>query len=189
MTRPLRADALRNKEKLLTVAATAFSEDGVDVPLETIAARAGVGVGTLYRHFPHRNALIEAAYRHEVERLCDAAPELLSSCVPASEALREWMHAFVHYAGTKKGMAEALRSVVGSDTTLLGHTRSQIVAALRVLLTAGAQDGSLRSDADPEDVMRAMGGVWNVGPGPDWEDQVRRLLALLIDGLRYGAPR
>ena len=95
----------------------------------------------------------------------------------------------MHYAGTKKGMADALRSVVGSDTTLLGHTRSQIVAALRVLLTAGAQDGSLRSDADPEDVMRAMGGVWNVGPGPDWEDQVRRLLALLIDGLRYGAPR
>ena len=189
MTRPLRADALRNKEKLLTVAATAFSEDGVDVPLETIAARAGVGVGTLYRHFPHRNALIEAAYRHEVERLCDAAPELLSSCVPAAEALREWVHAFVHYAGTKKGMADALRSVVGSDTTLLGHTRSQIVSALRVLLTAGAQDGSLRSDADPEDVMRAMGGVWNVGPGPDWEDQVRRLLALLIDGLRYGASR
>lgn len=186
MARPQRADAQRNHDKLLAVAVAAFTDQGADVPMETIAAEAGVGVGTLYRHFPNRNALIEAAYRHEVEQLCDAAPELLS-VHPADEALREWMGRFVHYAATKRGMADALRSAVASDSPLFARTRTKIVAALRVLLSAGAEDGSLRADADPEDVMRAMGAVWNVAAGPEWEEQVSRLLGLLVDGLRYGA--
>ncbi len=188
MTRPQRADAQRNRDKLLTVAVTAFTDLGVDVPLETIAARAGVGVGTLYRHFANRNALIEAAYRHEVERLCEAAPELLATHDPA-DALQEWMERFAQYAATKRGMGDALRSAVASDSPLFGHTRTRIVAALRVLLEAGAADGSLRGDADPEDVMRAMGAVWNIASGPEWQDQVRRLLSLLVDGLRYGARK
>ncbi|MCW2598873.1 MAG: TetR family transcriptional regulator [Frankiales bacterium] len=188
MTKPQRADAQRNRDKLLTVAVAAFSDLGVDVPLETIAAQAGVGVGTLYRHFPNRNALIEAAYRHEVERLCEAAPELLATHEPA-EALREWMERFAQYAATKRGMGDALRSAIASDSPLFGHTRSQIVAALRVLLDAGTAEGSLRDDADPEDVMRAMGAVWNVASGLEWQDQVRRLLGLLVDGLRYRARK
>jgi AcrR family transcriptional regulator len=186
VTRVQRADAQRNRDKLLTVAVTAFTDVGVDVPLETIAAQAGVGVGTLYRHFPNRNALIEAAYRHEVERLCDAAPELLATHA-GDEALREWMGRFAQYAATKRGMADALRSAVASDSPLFAHTRTKIVAALRILLDAGAASGTLRADADPEDVMRAMGAVWNVAAGPDWQDQVSRLLGLLVDGLRYGA--
>ncbi len=184
MSRPQRADAQRNRDKLLTVAVAAFTDAGVDVPLETIAAKAGVGVGTLYRHFPNRNALIEAAYRHEVNQLCDAAPELLS-LHPPDEALQEWMGRFAKYAATKRGMADALRSAVASDSPLFAHTRTKIVGALRVLLEAGAADGSLRADADPEDVMRAMGAVWNVAAGPEWQDQVTRLLGLLVDGLRY----
>jgi AcrR family transcriptional regulator len=186
--RPQRADALRNRDKLLAVAVAAFTDLGADVPLETIAAEAGVGVGTLYRHFPNRNALIEAAYRHEVEELCDAARELLSVQAP-DEALREWMGRFVQYAATKRGMADALRSAVASDSPLFAHTRRKIIAALRLLLEAGAADGTLRSDADPEDVMRAMGAVWNVAAGPEWQDQVSRLLSLLVDGLRFGASR
>jgi AcrR family transcriptional regulator len=186
--RPQRADALRNRDKLLTVAVTAFTDLGADVPLETIAAEAGVGIGTLYRHFPNRSALIEAAYRHEVDQLCDAAPELLSVHAP-DDALREWMGRFVQYAATKRGMADALRSAIASDSPIFAHTRTRIVAALRVLLEAGAADGTLRADADPEDVMRAMGAVWNVASGPEWQDQVSRLLSLLVDGLRYGAGR
>jgi AcrR family transcriptional regulator len=186
VTKPQRADALRNRDKLLAVAVAAFTDLGADVALETIAAEAGVGVGTLYRHFPNRNALIEAAYRHEVDDLCDAAPELLAAH-PADEALREWMGRFVQYAATKRGMGDALRSAVASDSPLFAHTRTKIVAALEVLLAAGVADGSLRDDGDPEDVMRAMGAVWNVTAGPEWQDQVARLLGLLVDGLRYGA--
>lgn len=185
-TRPQRADAQRNRQKLLDVALTAFAEDA-EVPLEAIAARAGVGVGTLYRNFPHRNALVEAAYRHEVEGLCDAAPALLAVHPAAADALREWMARFVDYAATKRGMLSALRSAVGSDSPLFGETRARIIAALAALLEAGIADGSVRADADPEDVMRAMGSVWSVGAGPEWREQVHRLLDLLVDGLRFGA--
>lgn len=185
-TRPQRADAQRNRQKLLDVALTAFAEDA-EVPLEAIAARAGVGVGTLYRNFPHRNALVEAAYRHEVESLCDAAPALLLLHPAAADALREWMARFVDYAATKRGMLSALRSAVGSDSPLFGETRARIIAALAALLEAGITDGSVRANADPEDVMRAMGSVWGVAAGPEWREQVHRLLDLLVDGLRFGA--
>ncbi|GAA3803665.1 TetR/AcrR family transcriptional regulator [Cellulomonas soli] len=181
-----RADAQRNREKLLAVAAAALAEDG-DVPLETIAARAGVGIGTLYRHFPQRNALVEAAYRQEVQQLCDAAPELLAPGRPAVESLREWMGRFVRYAATKRGMGAALRAAVGTDSPLFGETRERIVGALAVLLQAGAVDGTIRQDVGAEDVLRAMGAVWSVGSGPEWDEQVRRLLDLVVDGLRFGA--
>ncbi|MGN8245782.1 TetR/AcrR family transcriptional regulator [Cellulomonas soli] len=181
-----RADAQRNREKLLAVAVVALAEDG-DVPLETIAARAGVGIGTLYRHFPQRNALVEAAYRQEVQQLCDAAPALLAPDRPAVESLREWMGRFVRYAATKRGMGAALRSAVGTDSPLFGETRDRIVGALALLLQAGADDGTIRQDMGAEDVMRAMGAVWSVGAGPEWDEQVRRLLDLVVDGLRFGA--
>jgi AcrR family transcriptional regulator len=184
--RPLRADARRNREALLAAAVEAFAQDGADVPLETIAARAGVGVGTLYRNFPDRNALVEAAYRHEVEALCEQAPRLLADRPSGLAALREWMGRFVRYAAAKQGMKEALRAAVGSEGALFSETRELILAALGELLAAGARDGSVRSDVDAGDVWRAIGAVWNVPSGPQWEGHVRRLLDLVLDGLRYG---
>jgi AcrR family transcriptional regulator len=185
--RPLRADAARNRARLLAVAVEALAEDG-DMPLEAIAQRAGVGIGTLYRHFPERSALVEAAYRQEVTALCDAAPALLDQDGPAVDALREWMGRFVRYAAAKRGMGAALRTAVGSDSSLFAETRSRIIAAIDLLLDAGRADGSVRPDVDGEQVMLAMGGVWNVPDSDRWEQRVRGLLDLLVDGLRYGAP-
>ncbi|HZZ49739.1 MAG TPA: TetR/AcrR family transcriptional regulator [Pseudonocardia sp.] len=189
MTRPMRADAKRNREKLLAVAVTLLSgarESDAEVPLESIAKRAGVGIGTLYRHFPTRAALIEAAYRHEVQRLCAAAGELAAR-LPPDVALREWMDRFVSYVITKRGMAAALQSVVASDSTLYAQTYQQMVEALTTLLHAGAADGTIREDVEAADVLRALSGVWMVADSPDAREQAERLLNLLMDGLRYGA--
>ena len=185
--RPLRADARRNRDALLAAAVEAFAKSGADVPLETIAADAGVGVGTLYRNFPDRNALVEAAYRHEVEELCARAPQLLAERATAIEALREWTVRFVGYAAAKAGMKDALRAAIGAEGTLFSETRELIITALGELLAAGAKDGSIRADVDAGDVWRAMGAVWNVPSGPQWEGYVRTVLDLVIDGLRYGA--
>lgn len=185
-TRPLRADARRNRDRLLAVAAEALLAD-VEVPLETVAERAGVGIGTLYRHFPNRDALVEAVYRHEVEALCDAAPDLLRGDGPAVDALREWMGRFVQYAATKRGLGAALRAAVGSESPLFAETRQRILGALATLLDACRAEGSVRADTDADDVMRVMWGVWLVPDGPDWDAQVRRLLDLVVNGLRFGA--
>jgi AcrR family transcriptional regulator len=184
--RPLRADAQRNREKLLAVAVDALSHSDGDVPLEAIAKAAGVGIGTLYRHFPTRDALVEAAYRHEVDRLCAASADLQRD-LPADVALREWMERFVQYVATKRGMAAALQSVVSSDSQLFARTYQQIVAALRALLATAIADGTIRADADPEDVLRAMRGVWLVAGEQADPAQARRLLDLLMDGLRFNA--
>ncbi len=185
--RPLRADARRNRDALLAAAVEAFAKSGADVPLETIAANAGVGVGTLYRNFPDRNALVEAAYRHEVEALCARAPQLLAERSSGLEALREWTARFIGYAAAKAGMKEALRAAIGAEGTLFSETRELIITAIGQLLAAGAADGSIRSDVDAGDVWRAMGAVWNVTAGPQWQRQVRTLLDLVLDGLRYRA--
>ena len=185
--RPLRADARRNREKLLAAATEAFAEEGEDMALEAIAARAGVGIGTLYRHFPHRDALVEAAYRHEVEGLCAAAPTLLAERAPDA-ALHEWMARFAHYVATKRGMGDALTAAVAaSGSPLFAQTRARITDAIGTLLAAGAEQGVLRGDVAADDVFVAMGAVWHLPMTPGWQDQVRRLLALLVDGLRHGA--
>ncbi len=184
--RPLRADARRNREKLLTAAAAALAEDG-ETPLEVIAQRAGVGIGTLYRHFPQRGALIEAAYRQEVQALCDAAPALLDSRRTGIDTLRDWMGRFVQYAVTKRGMGAALRSAVGSDSPMFGETRQRIIDAIDVLLAAGRADGSVRPDVDGEQVMLAMNAVWMVPDAEGWDRRVRGVLDLVVDGLRHGA--
>lgn len=185
--RPLRVDAQRNRDKLLAAATEAFAEHGEDVPLETIAARAGVGIGTLYRHYPSREALVVAAYEHEVDVLCAAAAELLAT-QPADEALRAWAERFADYMATKRGMGSALRAAAASDSPLFAVTRERILGALRLLLTAGARAGTLRADVDPTDVMRVISGIWYLPSGPEWRDDVGRMLGLVIDGLRYGAP-
>ncbi len=179
-----RADARRNREKLLLAATELFAASGNSVSLDAVAKRAGVGIGTLYRHFPTRDALVEAAYRNEVAQLCEAAGERLAEH-QADVALAEWMDRFVSYSTAKKGMRDALQSVVAGGSDLFADARGQIVGAIALLLAAGVADGTLRPDVDAEDVMRAMGAVWLI----DDEDQARRLLRLLMDGLRHGTRK
>lgn len=185
--RALRADAQRNRDNLLAAATEAFAAGGEDVALETVAARAGVGIGTLYRHFPNRDALVVAAYQHEVDALCAAAADLLTT-QPADEALRAWAERFADYVATKRGMGNALRSAAANDSPLFAQTRERILGALRLLLDAGAASGTLRSDVDPKDVLRVISGIWYLPSGPEWRADVGRMLDLVIDGLRYGVP-
>ena len=185
----MRADARRNREKLLLAAVELFAGAGEDVPLEAIADRAGVGIGTLYRHFPTREALAEAAYRNEVQRLCDAAGELLAAEAPDA-ALAEWMDRFVTYVAAKRSMANMLQSVIASsDSELYADARRQMLGAITILLDAAERAGSIRTDVEAEDVLRLMSGIWLVADGEDWNERARRLLSLLMDGLRYGARR
>jgi AcrR family transcriptional regulator len=186
VTRQPRADAVRNREKLQHAAVEEFAEHGQDCPLEAIASRAGVGIGTLYRHFPNRDALVVAAYQNEVDALCAAASELLATH-PPDEALRVWAERFTDYLATKRAMGEALRSAMASNAPLFAETRQRLHAALRLLLDAGARAGVLRGDAQPEDVMRVVSAIWDLPDGPTWREDVSRMLGLVFDGLRYGA--
>jgi len=182
--RPLRADAARNRERLLSSAVRALSSSaGPEVTLESIAKDAGVGIGTLYRHFPTREALIEAAYRSELARLCDAVPGLLADQA-ADRALRTWMDRFVDYMTTKRGMADALRTVIASGGNPYATSRDQLLAALTGLLEAGAADGLIRADVDPADVLASLSGVTLAAGEPAQRDQAGRMLDLLMDGLR-----
>jgi AcrR family transcriptional regulator len=182
--RTLRADAQRNRDRLLEVAARAFAAGG-DPTLEAIAREAGVGIGTLYRHFPTREALVEAAYRNELARLCDAVGDLLQTNPPET-ALRLWMDRFVDYMTTKRGMKEALRAVVASGGNPFAHSRDRMVEALDLLLRAGAEAGTLRPDADATDLLAGLSGVSLASGEPAQRAQAGRLLDLLVDGLRFG---
>jgi AcrR family transcriptional regulator len=185
--RTLRADAQRNRDRLLEVAAHAFAA-GEDPTLEAIAREAGVGIGTLYRHFPTREALVEAAYRNELARLCDAAADLLGTHPPVA-ALRLWMDRFVDYMTTKRGMKEALRAVMASGANPFAHSRDRLVEALDLLLRAGVAAGALRPDADATDLMAGLSGVSMAAGEPAQRPQAGRLLDLLVDGLRFGTQR
>jgi AcrR family transcriptional regulator len=180
----MRADARRNRDRLLEVAVRAFSLDGPDAPLESIAKAAGVGIGTLYRHFPTRGALVEAAYRNELDRLCAAVPGLLAS-QPADRALRAWMDLFVDYMGAKRGMADALRAVIASGGNPYAHSRDMLMSAIGRLVEAGVRAGTIRSDVPAEDVLAALSGVTLTAGDPEKREQARRLLDLLVDGLRH----
>jgi AcrR family transcriptional regulator len=184
--RPLRADAQRNRDKLLDVAVRAFSQDGPDVTLDAIAKDAGVGIGTLYRHFPTREALVEAAYRNELARLCDAVPDLLRD-LPPDQAMRRWMDRFVAYMTTKRGMADALRAVIASGGNPYAHSRELLVAAITALLSAGARAGTVRSDVAAVDVLTSLSGISLAASEPAQREQAGRMLDLLMDGLRYRA--
>jgi AcrR family transcriptional regulator len=184
--KPLRKDAARNREKLLVAAVELFAERGTEGSLEEVAKRAGVGIGTLYRHFPTRDALVEAAYRNEVAQLRAAADELLAE-LPPDAALEAWMRRFVDYGSAKRGMRDALQSIAGGGATLFADTRGQVTEAVGVLLRAGAEAGTLRADVEAEDVLRAMGAIWLVAEGDEFADQAMRILQLVLDGLRYRA--
>jgi AcrR family transcriptional regulator len=184
--RPLRADAQRNRDTLLEAAVRAFSQEGPDVTLDAIAKDAGVGIGTLYRHFPTREALVEAAYRNELARLCDIVADLLET-MPPDEATRAWMDRFVDYMTTKRGMADALRALIASGGNPYAHSRDRLTTAITTLLAAAAAAGTVRPDIEPGDVLLSLSGVSLAAGDPAQRDQARRLLDLLMDGLRYGA--
>jgi len=181
--RPLRADARRNRELLLEAAVRAFTADGPDAALDAVAKDAGVGIGTLYRHFPTREALVEAAYRSEVDRLCNRAPELLAT-EPADAALRSWMTGFLDYLATKRAMVDALRSLIAAGGNPYAHTRDRLLETLTTLLAAGAAQGTVRADVEPGDVLATLSGVSLTAGAPDQRDQAGRMLDLLMDGLR-----
>jgi AcrR family transcriptional regulator len=185
--RAQRKDAARNRETLLAAAGEVYGERGVESSLEEIARRAGVGIGTLYRHFPSRDSLNEAVYRREVELLCDNAGELLAGNEPV-DALSAWMRRFAGYVARKRGMAMALKSALGPDNELFSHSHKRIKDALGSLVDAAVASGQIRSDVDCDDLLRAMSGICMATDSPGWSERSGRLVDLLVDGLRYGAP-
>jgi AcrR family transcriptional regulator len=178
-----RSDAQRNRERILETAKAAFTRHGADASLEEIAMQAGVGIGTLYRHFPTRDALIEAVYRSEVEKLA-AAGGSFSAALPPIEALRSWMLLLVDYIAAKQIIAPALNSVVGGASRLYEDSRSLIQGAMEELVKRAKGSGDVRSDLDASDLLRAVIGVSHVGSGHDWQQSARRLVDILIAGSR-----
>jgi AcrR family transcriptional regulator len=178
-----RSDAQQNRDRILEVAKAAFTRSGADASLDDIAKQAGVGSGTLYRHFPTRDALIESVYHTEVEKLAAAQREL-SANLPPIEALRAWMMFFVDYIATKQIIASALNSVVGVPSRLYDCSRVQVTGAIDALVKAGMKSGDIRKDLEPFDLLRALIGVSNVATGPDWQESARRLVDILITGSR-----
>lgn len=184
----MRADAQRNRDKILAAAVRVFTEEGLDAHFERIAKEAGVGSGTLYRNFPTREALIEAAYRNELAQLCDAAPTLLAA-MPPHEALRTWTRHFMDYATAKFGMADALQAVVGSGANPYAESHRMIQTALTSLMDAGTAAGTVRPDISPTDMFAALTGIALTSAKPDQRGQAERLLDLTLDGLRGGAEQ
>jgi AcrR family transcriptional regulator len=184
-TKAPRADAQRNREALLAAASSAFSERGVGTSLEEIARQAGVGVGTLYRHFPQRDALISAVYERELGLVADVADELLE-LDSGMDALRAWTDRFVEYAIAKRGLGDALRSIMEASPELRCATLPKLEAAVEQLVTRGVEDGSIRADARADDLLRAMTAIFHIPHDEGWVEQARRILNLLLDGL---APR
>jgi AcrR family transcriptional regulator len=183
VARKRRTDALLNRERILDVAKKAFSRSGPNASLDDIAREAGVGPGTLYRHFPARDALIEAVYRTEVEKLAAAERRLAAGRSPI-EALRAWMLLFVDYIATKQIIAPALNAYVGGPSKLYEGSRAQIQGAIDALVKRAIENGDIRRDLDPFDLLRALIGVSNVASGPDWQQSARRLVDILISGSR-----
>lgn len=178
-----RTDAQRNRELILEVAKDAFTRLGANASLDDIATHAGVGAGTLYRHFPTRDALIEAVYRTEVEKLA-AAQRNFAESMPPLEALRAWMMLFVDHIAAKQIIAPALNTLVGGPSKLYESSRSQVRGAIDALVKRAIQSGDIRKDLDPFDLLRALIGVANVASSPDWEQSARRLVDILIIGSR-----
>jgi AcrR family transcriptional regulator len=181
--RKWRSDAQENRDRILEVAKAAFTRSGADASLDDIAKQAGVGPGTLYRHFPTRDALIEAVYHTEVEKLAAAQREL-SANLPPIEALRAWMMLFVDYLATKQIIASALNSVVGGSSRLYDSSRVQVTGAINALVKTAVKSGDIRKDLEPFDLLRALIGFSHAATGADWQESGRRLVDILIKGSR-----
>ncbi len=182
----LRVDAARNREALLDAATRTFAASATEPSMRAIAREAGVGIATLYRHFPTREALVEAVYRDQVQRLTHGADDLLER-LPPSEALRAWAALFGDWLMTKHGMVDTLRSMIDSGAIVQTDTRVELLAAIASILTAGAVAGDLRSDVSADDVAASLLGTFSITGART--DQAGRLLDLLVDGLRAGNAR
>ena len=179
----LRADAVRNRERVLDAAKAVFHAGGADASLEAVARRAGVGIGTLYRHFPTRESLFEAVYRREVEQLGELAERLQREESPV-DALRAWMHATIEFVATKKGMSAALAVAVQSGSALMSFSSDRLGGAVAGLLRLPVQDGLVRGDVEADDLLRALIGLCYTQEGPGWQAGVHRMVDVLVDGLR-----
>jgi AcrR family transcriptional regulator len=179
--RRLRADAERNRQHLLEAAKSAFAERGPDTSLEEIARQAGVGIGTLYRHFPTRDALLADVYRHALKQLADAAPALAAK-EPPLEALRSWMRLFVDYVATKKVIAPALQRMAGGTSELYAGTFEQITVAMNLLISRAVASGDIRLDIEPFDILRAVISVADEKPG--WQKTAKQLIDIMLQGLK-----
>jgi AcrR family transcriptional regulator len=179
-----RADAQRNRERILEVAKQEFTRLGANASLENIAKRAGVGPGTLYRHFPTREDLLVAVYRSEIEKLA-AAEQMLADTLPPIEALRAWLLLFVDTVATKHIIAPVLNTLVGEPKKVFEAFHARIQEALRALVKRAIKSGDIRTDLDPVvDLLRAIVGVANIAASPDWQQSARRLVEILIQGAR-----
>jgi AcrR family transcriptional regulator len=181
-----RADAVRNRERVLEAAKVVFSAGGAEASLEAVARTAGVGIGTLYRHFPTREALFEAVYRREVEQLAALAEQLKQEAQPV-EALGHWMRANVTFVATKKGMSAALALAAYKNPELLSHSFDQLTRAVGGLLDRAVVSGEIRDDIGPEDILRALVGMCYMHDQPGWQASVLRLVDVFVDGLRNRA--
>ena len=178
-----RADAARNRERVLEAAKAVFSAGGPEASLEAVARTAGVGIGTLYRHFPTREALFEAVYRREVQQLADLAERLKEEAEPV-EALRQWMRSNVRFVATKKGMSAALALAAYKPSDLFSYSFDQLARAVGGLLDRAIAAGEIREDISPEDLIRALVGMCYMHDQPGWQKSVLRLVDVFIDGLR-----
>ena len=178
-----RADSIRNRELLLETATRIFSVGGSQASLEAVARQAGVGIGTLYRHFPTREALFEAVYRHEVDQLTSLAERLVEDTEPV-EALRKWLHANVRLVATKKGMIEGLQLGAHGSSELKAYSFERLTAAIGLLLERGVAAGELRSDISPGDLLRTLVGIFYSQGTGDWQPTALRLVDVFVDGLR-----
>jgi AcrR family transcriptional regulator len=178
-----RADAQRNRDRILEIAKKAFTRSGANISLDDVARQAGIGAGTLYRHFPTRDALLEAVYRTGVAELAAAEREFAAT-MPPVEALRAWMRLFVDYIAAKQIIAPALNTIVGGTSKLFEATGVQIKGAIDALVNRAIESGDIRPDIDPLDLLRALVGVSNVASVPDWTQSAKRLVDILILGSR-----
>ncbi len=187
-TRKPRADALRNRERILEVAKEAFTRDGGAASLDDIARQAVIGPGTLYRHFPTRDSLIEAVYRSEVEKLA-AAEQRFAATMPPLESLRAWMLLFIEHVSSKRLIMPAMDSVAGGSTRLIEGARSLIHTAFVTAVKRATVSGELRADTNPDDFVRALIGVFHTTALPGWEESARRIVDILIAGSRSSPTR
>jgi AcrR family transcriptional regulator len=183
-SRKPRADAVRNRERVLEAAKAVFSAGGAEASLEAVARTAGVGIGTLYRHFPTREALFEAVYRREVQHLGDLAEKLKEQKMQPVEALRQWMRSNVKFVATKKGMSAALALAVDKNSKLVSSSSDRLAQAIGGLLDRAIAAGEIRDDVSPEDLLRALVGMCYMHDQPGWQTSVLRLVDVFIDGLR-----
>lgn len=181
--RKLRADSIRNRERLLEAATEIFSIGGPQASLEAVARQAGVGIGTLYRHFPTREALFEAVYRHEVDLLGDLAEQLVKGSEPV-EALKKWLHANVRLVAAKKGMIEALQLAAHGSSELKAYSYERMIGAIRLLLDRAIEAGEIRGDVPPEDLLRTLVGIFYSQSKTDWQPAALRMVDVFVDGLR-----